>query len=527
MLWWKRLASSTQVKIGILLFLAALGLRVWYSMKISSLPLNQDESALLLNARLIATSGMDEWGKSWPFIFRSFGDAKLPGYIYTTALLWKFIPTDAAVRIPSFIAGLVVVFLTGLIAWKVTKKSSIGLITTVFLLGSPWTYHYSSVGFEAHLGLALLLLSISLWLQDSHKMLFSIAGSIVYFLACITYNAPLLLFPVISLSLFLYQGWKKSWLSLITMTFVFILAVLLTFGATQQKQGIVLFQDAEVLMQYPLYREQFSGIWTKILGNQWVYFSGLFLKNIIHSFSWEFLVQRGGSNPWHGIPLTGHVHAFIFIALPILMATLLQTVVQVFRKKSTYLFKNVFIVGVLLFGALLPAAITTDAPHATRSLFFFVMLSAFSSWQYVTIYEWCKKHFSPLVLQSFVVVSVVLYFMISLSWYFSAHKKWENFIDPHWYQGLEDAVMQEKVEEAQHVYIEDPEGVLYTRVANVQELDSSSFFQGITRSLPAPTGLVRVEKLGKFVFVFQRSEANPPGVYLEQTSSKEWSTIEL
>src|SRR3990167_8742234 len=46
--------------------------------------LYQDETAIGYNAYSILQTGKDEYGKTFPLYFQSFGDWKLPVYIYVT-----------------------------------------------------------------------------------------------------------------------------------------------------------------------------------------------------------------------------------------------------------------------------------------------------------------------------------------------------------------------------------------------------------------------------------------------------------
>ena len=48
-----------------------------------------DESSIAYNAHLIAQTGHDEHGTSWPLYFRAFGDFKNPTYIYLLAAVFK------------------------------------------------------------------------------------------------------------------------------------------------------------------------------------------------------------------------------------------------------------------------------------------------------------------------------------------------------------------------------------------------------------------------------------------------------
>src|SRR5918999_4071405 len=89
----------------VLIVSLALFLRVY---KLADIPngLKHDESAIGYNAYAILHTGKDEYGTPYPIYFKSFGDQKLPVYIYLTALsVAAFGLNEFAVRFPSAILG--------------------------------------------------------------------------------------------------------------------------------------------------------------------------------------------------------------------------------------------------------------------------------------------------------------------------------------------------------------------------------------------------------------------------------------
>ena len=116
--------------------LLAFFLRVW---QLGQLPaiLNRDEAALAYNAYLLSTTGQDEWQKSWPLTLESFGDYKLAGYpLLLIPFLKIFGLTDLAVRLPSALAGTVLVPLVFLLAKKIKFiDSGLSRIYLVFAFG--------------------------------------------------------------------------------------------------------------------------------------------------------------------------------------------------------------------------------------------------------------------------------------------------------------------------------------------------------------------------------------------------------
>jgi len=170
---------------------AFVALRLYYLFAIGPESLNQDEAALLMNARFIEGSGVDEWGQMWPVVFRSFGDAKLPGYVYLVSVLVKFFgSSDWLVRVPAVVAGVFMPVLLYLNARVITRSPMAALTAAFLFLLSPWSWHYGTIGFEANLGLVLFLVGSFLVLRKPHTWLGDGVAGLFFLLAAVTYNTP-------------------------------------------------------------------------------------------------------------------------------------------------------------------------------------------------------------------------------------------------------------------------------------------------------------------------------------------------
>src|SRR3990167_4679351 len=101
--------NKTNFFLLVLITLVGLALRFW---KLDQFPvsLNWDEISHGYNAYSILTTGKDEWGMSWPLIFRAFGDFKLPVYIYLTVIpVFLFGLNAFAIRFVSTLAGVIAI----------------------------------------------------------------------------------------------------------------------------------------------------------------------------------------------------------------------------------------------------------------------------------------------------------------------------------------------------------------------------------------------------------------------------------
>jgi 4-amino-4-deoxy-L-arabinose transferase-like glycosyltransferase len=365
--------NKTKIIISLLYILIGVGviLRFWNFGGIPS-ALNRDEAALGYNAFTIARYGIDEWGYQYPLVFRSFGDYKLPGYIYFLVPLIRILGvSEWVIRLPSLAAGLVLIYLIYRITEKLSHNHQAALLAATVLALSPWAIFYSRMAYEAHVGLMWLVLTLFFMFKPwSLKRL--MAMGITFSLAVLTYNTPLLLAPVIvifCLSLPWYSLKQKIAISLL----IGVIA-LAGFGLfrplTAQKQNITIFSDPTIYAQI---QKGFAGSRTIIQKaakhrlTQWTEFMAY---RYWRSLGPQFLVFIGGAHPWHSLPGSGHFYLSTYFLWICGIILILLKKIKPWRNYLSYL---------LLFGlAWLPAVITVDAPHATRSLlaFFLIILLA-------------------------------------------------------------------------------------------------------------------------------------------------------
>lgn len=522
---YKHILLWTVLLVGLLLA------RVWYVQTVPPQAYTPDEASILLNAQLLAETGRDEWNQSWPIVFRSFGDSKLPGYMYSVwavGSVWKF--EWFAVRVPSLIAG---VFLPLAVWWLVrtlggSKRAA--WLSAVLLIFSPWTWHYGTIGYEAHVALLLWIVALAMFVRNPSRIWIDLVAGALIVVSILTYNAPLLLLPALILGIIF---WRRSspfdaGRAVGVLLLAGVISGALTFAASSQKGAISIIQDPTLQALYPAYREQFSGIFQTLLGNQWVYFGQQVVAHWVQSWSWEFLVSRGGANPWHSIPGTGHLNGFVLISLGLFLPF---WIFQLWKNRATAPQESQ--AALLLFWltatSLFPAVITVDAPHATRSLFFLVLLPILAGWSLAVFLEKIQTEFPRWAKNIFVTTVVLVIAWQTLLWMNPAQVRWQYFVSPRWNTHLIEALQQPEVQEAPQVFVIDPNGSLAAYVGVIDAQARQSFATDVVRSAPDTIGLVRVEKLGKYIFLFQSTDvpAGAEGVVLQPRSNTEWDIIKL
>src|SRR5260221_12079057 len=129
--------------------------------KLGSAPagLYLDEAGQGYSAYSILKTGKDEFGKSFPIVFRSFTDFKTPVYVY---LIVPLIPifglTKFAVRFPSFFFSILTIPVLYFLIMSFRVKSRnplnlVALISCLLLAISPWHILFGRTNFECNVAL--------------------------------------------------------------------------------------------------------------------------------------------------------------------------------------------------------------------------------------------------------------------------------------------------------------------------------------------------------------------------------------
>src|SRR3989344_1117384 len=262
--------------------------------KLGSVPYGfyQDESAIGYNALSILETGKDEYGKSFPLYFKSFGDYKLPIYIYSTVVsIAVFGLNEFAVRFPSTFFGFLTVIIFYFFVNELTKNKKLALVATFLLAVNPWHLHYTRATFEVSICLFLFVLGTWLLLLSFRKKIVGLflLGTLCFILNLYTYNLTRLFSPVLYFYIILFyrkQFVKTPRIELVitTVTSIILLvpfvATLLYSGGASSAKGTFLFTSSAV--QASLLELRSYLVHTPSL------FSKLFFNSLTLSF-WQYL----------------------------------------------------------------------------------------------------------------------------------------------------------------------------------------------------------------------------------------------
>ena len=172
-----------------------------------------DESSFSWNAWTLDMAGVDEHGRSWPLFFEAFGDWKTAPYIYLLAAVFAVTgPSILAARTVSAIAGVLMVAFLGTLAWRMTRRIEIALLTGAMALLLPWTFEPTRLAFEVALMPALIagfLLALNARPPGSTRWSFVLLAGVLALLTY-TYTLGRLLGPLLALGLIVYVN-RDRW----------------------------------------------------------------------------------------------------------------------------------------------------------------------------------------------------------------------------------------------------------------------------------------------------------------------------
>lgn len=326
-------------------FALGIFLRVWRLNQVPPSP-SLDEVTIGYNAYSILATGADEYGYKFPLLLRAYDDWRPALYVYTVI---PFLPifglSPVAVRIPAVIFSILTLIGTYFLAKELFSsqkiKEWIALGTTFLLAISPWHIYISRLGHEVNLGLTLLVCATLFFLRKN------------LFLSGILF----------ALSLYAYQSEK-----IITPVIVLGLAVLYRKELFNQKKKVLLAGFMSTLLVIPL-------VWATLTSPGLIRFAAtsvfaeahprsLVISQYVSHFKplWLF---AGTDREAHKVPNLGLLY---FWEAPLIILGLF------FLWRWHVMSPVRWLILLWILAAPLPAAITTQAPHAMRSYTFLPML---------------------------------------------------------------------------------------------------------------------------------------------------------
>jgi len=380
--------------------------------------LNWDEVSHGYNAYSVLTTGKDEWGKSFPLIFKAFGDYKLPVYIYSSILPIAIFGLNAfAVRFVSVIAGLFALYGIYLLVRqllpdkKITlfgSEFSLALLSSFLLSILPWHFFMSRPAFEANLALTLIIYGFFFLLRSKQKPISLVFSALLLGLSLHTYNsARVFVLPMLLASIIIFRIKPKINLLSIISTVIFSFFVFLVVFQTIGGEGIARYDQVKILSENAVFQigqkrteSSLPSPLPKLIHNRPVYFMSALASNYFSYLMPPFFTQSDGPQWQFAIPNTN------MITLPIMILLYLGTILIIIslRKEKS----SQFLLAWLIFSPL-AASLTADPPQAIRPIIMIpviIIISVLALWK---ISQKSKIFSSILVLLTIICFGTYLY----------------------------------------------------------------------------------------------------------------------
>ncbi len=331
---------------------------------------NRDEASIGFTAYSLLQTGKDEYGRTFPLSFESFGDWKLPLYIYTTIpFVSLFGLSELAVRLPSAMAGILTIATLFVLVRILFQSIPLALLSSFILTVSPWHIHISRVESESNVAILFITLGTILFLRAlSHKRTLWLAFSGIFFAATYyTYHGNHIFTTLYAAGLLILYRKEvfqvPRWIvaAIVPLFLVTIILLFTLFSANKTKiSGIGIFGNPTVIherIELPrLVHGDPSSLFTRIIHNKPVYAFVTMSQNFLKSYSPEFLFIKGGTNHAHNIEEYANMHLFESVFL-VLGASLVLTSIK--KRPFALILWWILVAGVA-------PAITKDAPHSNR-----------------------------------------------------------------------------------------------------------------------------------------------------------------
>jgi predicted membrane-bound mannosyltransferase len=474
--------------------------------RLSEVPpaLYQDETAIGYNAYLILTTGRDEHNVPYPVYFTSFGDHKLPTYIYATALSIKtFGLTSFAVRFPSALFGSLSVILLFILVLQLTKNKTLSLLSSTLLAINPWHLHFSRAAFEVNVGLSFVLLGIVLFIfgLDRKKVLFLFLSLISFGISLYAYNATRLLAPLFLVGL-VYLNYKnllrlqrQYLVGLVIVLVILLLPFVITFlspsGVYSAKNALITSSDIHAKnLEFRSYLVDLPQPIVSLFYNKYIFQAWQYMQNVASFLSASFFYISGTNHGNQGI---GNYGVFHFFELPFFIAGL----ILFFIKKNTPL--RLF--ALWLVACVITVALSKEVPHATRGYFFVIPGVVFAA---VGIFYF--SHFLTVqknIMRLLFIVPFVFLTIYSIQFYFlSYYFRFPSTYARAWRTADRDIAfyLKDRASSYDKIIIDSRADLKYTSILFYTAYLPHEFLQTVKRHPTDSEGFIEMKSFGKYEF---------------------------
>ena len=473
-------------------------LRLW---KLGDVPIspNWDEVALGYNAYSILETGRDEYGEFLPIILRSFDDYKPALYAYLVIPFIKlFGLTVFAVRFPSAIFGILTVLASFFLVKEfllINKKNSsqpsfwqanevnasrisskdwrfwglrhltdpqndyvLPLLSSFLLAISPWHIQFSRIAFEANVGLAFNVFATVFFLLGLRRPWLLLLSALSMGINLYVYQSEKVFMPLLLLTLVII--FRKT-LFLLPKKYIIMAGVLGLFISLPiihytftNREALSRAQDVSILANTTPFlednvqrlvrdkeKQDYLGL---ILDNRRVTYLKTVTASYLSHFDLNWLFIKGDIARHHA-PSMGLLYLW---ELPFLMIGIYRLLFGSFPKKIKMFLFSWFLI------APIPASVTSDVPHAVRTLNFLPTFQIFiaigivasittiSNIKYPAFAKASAGRQISNVCIKYIIFSVIFSFLIfNFSYYINQYFVQQNYFhSQYWQYGYKEIV---------------------------------------------------------------------------------------
>lgn len=413
----RRIFLALAIIVGIAFFLRVYG--------ISEVPpaLNWDETSIAYNAYSILKTGKDEWGKTTPVHFKSYGEYKLPGQVYFSIPgIAIFGLNEFGVRITPVVYGTLTVLLLYFLTKNIFGSQKVGLISAFLLAISPWHIQLTRASFESSFSVFWVTLGVLLFVKGFKDKKYWLWSVLPFVLAIYTYNAARVFVPMFLVTLFFIYKKEITKHSKIFITSLILFAVsmiplaafFVSGEATARLKLVSITDDPGFALRVNEARGKTNlpEPLPRLIHNKITHYVYVFAGNYLSHFTPDFLFINGAGHKQHHVQGIGEFYVaqapFILIGFYFL-----------FRKKNKWR----WLLASWLLLSFVPVSVTVDSiPNALRTILAVIpyeIATAFGAWWSYEALKKKKLFFIPIA--AIILVTLTIQFKSYLHNYFNIY----------------------------------------------------------------------------------------------------------
>ena len=483
-----------------------------YKIQVNPPALSWDEVSIGYNAYSILKTGRDEHGTLLPIgSFVAYGDYKPPLAIYVTVpFVAVFGLNELAVRLPSAICGTLTVLFTYFLVKELFGRSKrktwtqdvLPFVVTALLAISPWHINLSRAGFEANIGLCLVILGIWLILRSREHPKSWITAWIPFALGIYTFNSTRYFVCLFTLGLlpFCFSYIKKNIRLFVIGVIVAAIVVfpiiphLLSKDALLRYDEVNIFSDISVVeTSNARIAAEGNTLLAKIVNNRRIGYARSYLMHFADHFQPTYLFITGDGNPKFSIQDVGQLYWIdaVFLGIGILALSIDYPGVA----------------ALLIFWiitAIIPAAVARETPHALRTLNSLPTWQIFVAYGLLTSIDYIVRNVKNHKNIWLGLLSLILFFIYSFNFAYYLYNYYNHYpkeFSGEWQYGYREAIQFAKTEGSSyaHVVITDSIGRPYMYTLFYTAYDPKTY-QGNKQSYFDAAGFYHVTAFDRFVF---------------------------